>query len=158
MSTSNPCLPPPARISTHGGARADEHQNLPSAEAAFRRLTLLVGGYVAISAMTLVAILLLRRDAAAVNSAVWTRATIVALSASLTVTFTVLAARGSRRAYLRLRIVSAVMLAAIVVIITLPGTFPVWMKIEQGVCGVLLAGVCTVANGKSLRASFGATA
>ena len=158
MSTSNPCLPPPARISTRGGARADEHQNLPSAEAAFRRLTLLVGGYVAISAMTLVAILLLRRDAAAVNSAVWTRATIVALSASLTVTFTVLAARGSRRAYLRLRIVSAVMLAAIVVIITLPGTFPVWMKIEQGVCGVLLAGVCTVANGKSLRASFGATA
>ena len=155
MSTSNPCLPPPARISTHGGSRADEHQNLPSAEAAFRRLTLLVGGYVAISAMTLVAIFLLRCDAAAVNSAVWTR---VALSALLTVTFTVRAARGSRRAYLRMRIFSAVMLAAIVVIIALPGTFPVWMKIEQGVCGVLLLGVCLIGYGKGLRASFGARA
>ena len=57
-----------------------------------------------------------------------------------------------------MRIVSAVMLAAIVVIIALPGTFPVWMKIEQGVCGVLLLGVCLIAYGKGLRASFGARA
>lgn len=92
------------------------------------------------------------------NSAVWTRGTIVALSALFTLTFTVRATSGSCRAYLRLRIVSAVMLAAIVVIIALPGPFPVWMKLEQGLCGVLLAGVCTVANGKSLRALFGGTA
>ncbi len=43
-----------------------------------------------------------------------------------------------------------------VVIIALPGTFPLWMKIEQGVCGLLLIGVAVLVNGKHLRSSFGA--
>ena len=30
------------------------------------------------------------------------------------------------------------MLIAIAVIIALPGTFPLWMKLEQAVCGLLL--------------------
>ena len=58
--------------------------------------------------------------------------------------------------YLRLRIISIVMPAAMVVIIALPGTFPLWMKIEQGVCGLLLIGVAFLVNGKHLRSSFGA--
>ncbi len=119
-------------------------------------MKLLVSGYVGISALALVAIVLLRNNAAAVNSAVWTRGTIVAISAFLTFAFTVRAARGSRRAYLRLRIISAVMLVAIAVIIALPGTFPVWMKVEQGVSGLVLIGVTTVVNGKHLRARFAA--
>ena len=48
---------------------------------------------------------------------------IVAASALLTFAFAVRTARGSRRAYLRLRIASAIMLAAIVVIIAIPGSF-----------------------------------
>jgi hypothetical protein len=36
----------------------------------------------------------------------------------------------------RLRIVSAVVLVAIVVIIAPPGGFPLWLKIEQGGCGL----------------------
>ena len=157
VSAPNPCLPPRA-TSADRGSRAVGVPSCVRALAAFRRLKLLVCGYVAISTLTLIAIFLLRDDATAVNSAVWTRGTIVALSALFTLTFTVRATSSSRRAYLRLRIVSAVMLAAIAVIIALPGTFPVWMKLEQGLCGVLLAGVCTVANGKSLRALFGGTA
>jgi hypothetical protein len=46
------------------------------------------------------------------------------------------------------------MLVAIAVIIALPGTFPLWMKIEQGVCGLLLLGVVLVVNGKHLRSAF----
>ena len=98
----------------------------------------------------------LRDDAAEVNAAVWTRGVIVVASALLTLTFTVRAARGSRRAYLRLRIASAVMVVAIAVILALPGTFPLWMRIEQGVCGLLLLGVVVVVNGRRLRASFAA--
>lgn len=157
VSAPNPCLPPPA-TSADRGSRAVGVPSCVRALAAFRRVKLLVCGYVAISTLTLIAIFLLRDDATAVNSAVWTRGTIVALSALFTLTFTVRATSGSRRAYLRLRIVSAVMLAAIAVIIALPGPFPVWMKLEQGLCGVLLAGVCTAANGKSLRALLGRTA
>jgi hypothetical protein len=156
MSAVNPYTPPQANIPGRSVAIAEEDLNHPRTVTAFRRVKLLVSGYFGISLLSLVAIVLLRNNAAAVNSAVWTRGTIVALSAVLTFSFVVRAARGSRRAYLRLRIVSAVMVAAIAVIIVLPGTFPLWMKIEQGVAGLVLIGVAVIVNGRHLRSLFGA--
>ncbi len=126
----------------------------PRTRKAFRGTKLLVGAYLTLSVLTLAAIVLLRNDATIVNDAVWVRGTIVVASALLTLAFTTRAARGSRKAFLRLRIVSAVMLVAIVVIVALPGTFPVWMKIEQGVCGLLLLGVVLLVNGRQLRSEF----
>jgi hypothetical protein len=122
--------------------------------AAFRTAKLLTGCYLAISASTLVAVALLRDDAAAVNDAVWIRGIIVAVSALVTFLCAVRAARGDLGAYRRLRVISAVMVVAIAVIITLPGTFPVWMKIEQGVCGALLIGVLLAVGGRRVRAGF----
>ena len=106
--------------------------------------------------LTLVGVVLLRNHATVVNSAVWTHGTIVAASALLLFTFTVHAAGGSRRAYLRLRIASSVMVVAIAVIIALPGTFPLWMKIEQGVCDLILIGVLAIVNGRHMRSRFAA--
>ncbi len=40
------------------------------------------------------------------------------------------------------------MVVAIRVIIALPGTFPVWLKVEQGLCGLLLIGVVILANSR----------
>jgi hypothetical protein len=122
----------------------------------FSRVKALVGTYLGVSAATIVAVVLLRNDAAMVNAAVWIRSTIVLASALLTLSFVIRAARGSRRAFLRLRIVSAVMVIAIATIIALPGTFPTWLKIEQGVCGLLLLGVVALVNGKALRSAFAA--
>ena len=136
--------------------RTEEHQTRPRTQTALRSTKLLVGGYTAISVLALVAIALLRNHAAVVNSAVWTHGIIVAASALLLFTFTVRAAGGSRRAYLRLRIASSVMVVAIAVIIALPGTFPLWMKIEQGVCGLLLIGVVVIVNGKHMQSLFAA--
>jgi hypothetical protein len=133
-----------------------EHLNHPRSLTAFRSIRLLVGGYLGVSVLALLAIVLLRNNTAAVNGAVWIRGGIVVASALLTFTFAVRAGRGSRRAYLRLRIVSAVMVVAIAVIIALPGTFPLWMKIEQGVCGLILIGVVVVVNSKHLRLLFAA--
>ena len=48
------------------------------------------------------------------------------------------------------------MVAAIAVIIALPGTFPLWMKIVQGVCGLILLGVVVIVNGRRLRSLFAA--
>ena len=126
----------------------------PRSDSALRSVQLLVIGYVAISVLTLVAIIALRNHTTVVNDAVWTRGTIVVASSALTFLFARSAARGSRRGYLRLRIVSAVMLVAIVVIIALPGTFPLWMKGEQAVCGLLLLAVTLLVNGKHLRSVF----
>ena len=67
---------------------------------------------------------------------------------------TVRAARGSRAAYLRLRIISAVLVVAIAVIVALPGRFPLWMKAEQGVAGLLMVGVAVLVNGRGLRSLF----
>lgn len=128
--------------------------NHPRTLEVFRKIKILVSCYLGISALTLVAIVLLRNHAAEVNSAVWTRGIIVVLSALLTFCFTVRAARGARRAYLRLRIISIVMVVAIAVIIALPGAFPLWMKLEQGFCGVILTGVAVLVNGAHLRSLF----
>jgi hypothetical protein len=130
--------------------------NHPRTLTAFRSVTLLVGCYLGISVLSLLAIVLLRNNTAAVNAAVWTRGTIVVASALLTFVFTVRAARGSRRAYLRLRIVSAIMVVAIAVIVALPDPFPLWMKIEQSVCGLVLLGVVVIVNSKHVRSLFAA--
>src|SRR5206468_1821428 len=107
-----------------------------------------------LSLLTLAVIVLMRNHASVVNAAVWIRGTIVAASALLTMAFAARTARGSSRAYLRLRIVSAVMLVAIAVIVALPGPFPLWLKLEQSVCGLLLLGVVVVVNGRRLRSAF----
>jgi hypothetical protein len=127
-----------------------------STDRPLRNVRLLVGTYLTISVLTVVAIILLRDNTSMVNAAVWTRGTIVVASALLTTAFAARAARGSRRAFLRLRIVSAVMVVAIAAIISIPGTFPVWMKIEQGVCGLVLVGVVVLVNGRRMRSLFAA--
>lgn len=138
----------------HPAALSAEGLNDPRSLAAFRGAKLLAGGYLGISVLTLMAIAVLHSDAAVVNDAVWVRGTIVVASALVTFLCALRMARGSRGAYRRLRIISAVMVAAIAVIIALPGTFPEWMKVEQGVCGLALLGVVAVVNGKHLRALF----
>jgi hypothetical protein len=123
---------------------------------ALRTATILVGGYLAVSALTLVAIVLLQGDPAIVNVAVWVRGCFAAASAAVLLALAIRAERGSARAYLRVRIISVVIVVAIAAIILLPGTFPLWMKIEQGVCEVLLIGVVVLINRGHVRSQFAA--
>ena len=66
---------------------AEEHLNHPRSRTAFRSVQLLVGCYLSISVLTLVAIVLLRNHTAIVTPAVWIRGTIVVASALLTTSF-----------------------------------------------------------------------
>ncbi|MFC4907356.1 hypothetical protein [Actinomadura gamaensis] len=125
----------------------------PNHVTAFRRLKALVGLYTAVSVLTFAG-LVAYRDSSSVTQPVWVRISIVAVSSLILFALTLRASRGSRGAFRRVRILSTVMLAAIVVIVSLPGTFPVWMRIEQGVCGVFLLGVVAISNGRRLRAGF----
>jgi hypothetical protein len=129
----------------------------PRTAEAFRTIRRLLLAYLGVSVAALVAIVAMRNDAAEVNSAVWTRATIVAVTAVLMLLFAAKAAEGSRGAYRRLRIISIVTVVVIAVIIAAPGTFPVWLKIEQGLCGLIMAGVAVVSNQPGLRALFAAS-
>lgn len=128
----------------------------PRTTAAFRTVKLLAGGYLAISALAVVAIVLLRHHPAEVNPSVWTHGIVVAASALVAFGLAVRTARGSRRAFLRLRIASAVIVVAIAVIIALPGSFPLWMKAEQGVAGLLMLGIAVLVNRGHLRSLFAA--
>jgi hypothetical protein len=96
---------------------------------------ILVAGYLVLSVLTVVAVFLMRHHAGLVNPAVWVRTCIVASSAALMMSFVL------RNAKKRLRLVSTIMLVAIAVILAVPGDFPLWLKVEQAVCGLLLAGV-----------------
>jgi hypothetical protein len=140
----------------HPAAISAETQSHPPIRTAFRGTRLLVGSYLGISVLALAAIAVLRDHPAVVSSAVWIHGTIVVISALVMFTFTARASRGSSRAYLRLRLASVIMVAAIAVIIVLPGTFPLWLKIEQGVCGLILLGVVVIVNGKRMRSLFAA--
>ena len=126
----------------------------PVSRTLMRRVRVLVGGYVSLSVLTVVAIVLMRDHPDLVPPQVWVRGIIVAAAALLMALFVRQATRGSRRSYLRLRLTSGIMLAAIIVVIALPGDFPLWMKLEQGACGVLLLGVVALVNGRRLRSLF----
>ncbi|MBO3752384.1 hypothetical protein J5X84_40540 [Streptosporangiaceae bacterium NEAU-GS5] len=126
----------------------------PPVRAAFRGLRLLVAAYVAVSLLTLVAAFLMRGDHDLVTPTVWVRGVIVAAASLLMLAFVTGTARGHRPAYLRLRIASAAMVAAVVVLVSLPGFLPLWMRIEQGGCGLLLIGVVAIANAGRLRRLF----
>ncbi|MFD8787583.1 hypothetical protein [Kitasatospora sp. NPDC059599] len=126
----------------------------PDTRRAFRTVHRFVLAYLGLSVLTLVAAFALRDHPSVVTPAVWVRGTIVVLGAAVTLLLTVRAGRGSRGAFRRLRIISTVMLAAIVTIVVLPGVFPVWMKVEQGLCGLALLGVAVLVNGRHLRTLF----
>jgi hypothetical protein len=111
-----------------------------------RNVVWLTRGYVAVSLLTVVAAVVFRHDTTVVTPGVWIRGVIVAAASLLTLLFAVRAARGDRRMLRRLRVVTAVMPVAIVVIIVLPGTFPLWFKLEQGICGLLLLAVVVQLN------------
>lgn len=128
----------------------------PRPAAAFRKIKPLLAGYLGISVLAVAATALMRHNSAEVNSAVWTHGIIVAASALVAFTLAIVAARGSRGAYLRLRIISVVTVAAIAVIIALPGSFPVWMKAEQGVAGLFMIAVAVLVNGSHMRSLFAA--
>jgi hypothetical protein len=103
-----------------------------------RAVTWLVGAYVVLSGLTVVAIATFASVAPSlVNPQAWVRGIIVAVTSLLTFVFARRAAAGNARALLRLRIIVVVILVAIgavLFLVPLPG----WIIVEQIACGILL--------------------
>lgn len=114
----------------------------------------LVGCYLALCVLTLGAIVLLR-DTAAVTDTVWVRGAILAAVSVVTLLVAVRAVRDAGRALLRLRIIAAVQVVVIAVFVVLPGALPGWMRVEQGVCGLILIGVLVASSGLRARTPGG---
>ena len=114
------------------------------ATSAFRVVKWLVGAYLVLSMLTVAAIIIFAKIAPnLVNSYAWGRGIVVAATSILTFVFANRAAAGRPRALLRLRIVVAIILVAIVaVLFFLP--LPPWMIIEQAACGALLLATAVI--------------
>lgn len=90
-----------------------------------------------------------------VNWVVWLRGAVVAAASLVFMLVTRAAARGSRRAYSRMRWVAILAPIGIVAIIVAPDTgYPLWMKAEQAVIGVLIAIIAVILNRRSMRLAF----
>ncbi|WP_214327729.1 hypothetical protein [Nonomuraea sediminis] len=86
---------------------------------------------------------------------VWVRGGAVAAASAWLISLTGQARRGSRSAYLRIRWISMIAPLGIVLIIVAPDSgFPVWMKAEQGVVGLLLIAVAVLVNRPAVRQAY----
>ncbi|MBX6383601.1 MAG: hypothetical protein IRZ07_11630 [Microbispora sp.] len=116
----------------------------------------LLGLYAVVSVLTLVAIVVLSGNSDIVTDAVWVRGSILAVASLITFALGVSMARGSRSSYRRVQIIALAQVVAVIVIECLPGGFPLWFKMENGVCGTLLLIVVLVTVARSVREVFAA--
>jgi hypothetical protein len=125
---------------------------------AFRPVLILLWSFVGLSAAMVVFLAVLSAVGIGVDTAIWVRCSIVLGSSIVLLVFGIGAARGSRNALLRLRIVAPVVVAAVIVIVSIPGFLPGWVRVEQAVCGLIVLPVAIIANLPRTRALFRATA
>ncbi|WP_030678607.1 hypothetical protein [Streptomyces rimosus] len=124
------------------------------AQRAFRTAKMCVGVYGALSAAVLLTVVVLAATGHEVTSFMWGRSAGVLASAAVTYWLTVLAARGARWAYLRVRVISVVMPVVIVAIDLIPGALPAWFIAMQAVCALAIGATAFIVNGSELRAAF----
>ncbi|GAA4864326.1 hypothetical protein [Saccharopolyspora rosea] len=128
----------------------------PDAREKLHLARVLLGGYAAVSVLTLLAIVVFSGNPDIVTDAVWIRGSIIAVASLITFAIGVSMAKGSRSSYRRLQIIALAQVVAIIVIESVPGSFPVWFKIANGVCGALLITVVLLTFARTVRATFAA--
>ncbi|MEU7830008.1 hypothetical protein [Nonomuraea sp. NPDC049129] len=131
-----------------------ETTNHPGIQRAFGKAKILVAVYGALSAAVLITVAILAITGHTVTSFMWGRSAGVLASAAVTYWLTVLAARGARGAFLRVRIISIVMPVAIIGVDLIPGVTTAWFAMLQATCALAIAAVAFIVNGSRLRAAF----
>lgn len=131
------------------------HEPLAEARAArFRPFLVLLAAFVAVSLAMELVLVVQSVLGTSVDGAVWSRCSAVLASSIVLLLLTVGAARGSRTAWIRVRIISVVVVLAVIVIVSIPGFLPPWVRLEQGVCGGLVLPVAILVNLTRTRALF----
>ncbi|MFC9238821.1 hypothetical protein ACFTZK_20605 [Streptomyces decoyicus] len=128
--------------------------NHPDTQRAFDKAKFLVAAYGALSAAALVTVAVLALTGHTVTPFMWGRSAGVLASAAVFYWLTVLAARGARWAYLRVRILSVIMPLAIIAVDMIPGICPTWFAMVQATCALPLVVAAFISNGSGLRAAF----
>jgi hypothetical protein len=125
-----------------------------SLTTAFRPVLALLACYLLVSAATEAVLVGQSVAGIRVDGAEWTRCSIVLASAIAALLLAIAASRGHRTAFLRVRIISVVVVIGLGVVAAIPGFLPPWVRIEQAVCGLLLLPVAILVNLPRTRALF----
>jgi hypothetical protein len=114
----------------------------------------LLTAFLTISVATVIAVVAMRHHPDLVTPAVWIRTPLVASSGVVLLLLARRAIAGHRGSFRRLRIISMVVLVAIIAVVAWPGAFPVWLRIEQGVCGLFMLSVVIRTNLRVVRSAM----
>ncbi|WP_326824993.1 hypothetical protein [Streptosporangium sp. NBC_01756] len=130
------------------------HVNHPHTQQAFGRVKKLVAAYGALSVAVLIVVVILSVMGREVTSFMWGRTGGMFASAVVTYWLTVLASRGARGAYVRVRIISVIVPIAIIAIDSIPGALPPWFVAMQIAGALTLVPAAFIVNRSELRAAF----
>ncbi|MFP3466757.1 hypothetical protein [Leifsonia sp. SIMBA_070] len=122
--------------------------------SAFRPILILLSAFVGVSTVMEVLLAALTVSGVDVAIAIWIRCSLVLASSVLLLLFGIGAARGSRSSWVRLSIVAPVVVVAVIVIVSIPGFLPDWVRIQQALCGLLVLPVAILAVLPRTRALF----
>lgn len=125
-----------------------------STRAAFRPILILLTAFLSVSVAMEAALIVQSASGGDVATAVWIRCSLVLGSAVVLLLIARSAARGSRSSWLRLAIIAPVVVVAVIVIVSIPGFLPDWVRIEQAVCGALVLPAAILAALPRTRALF----
>jgi hypothetical protein len=130
------------------------HLNHPHTQRAFGKVKILVAAYGALSLAVLIVVVILSVKGSEVTSFMWGRTGGMFASAVVTYWLTVLASRGARWAYVRVRIISVIVPIAIIAIDSIPGALPPWFVVMQIAGALTLFPAAFIVNRSELRAAF----
>ncbi|MFE7118558.1 hypothetical protein ACFU99_24390 [Streptomyces sp. NPDC057654] len=128
----------------------------PQIQQTFGTARKFVAGYGALGVVVLVVDAVLAAAGKEPTAFMWGRTGGVLASAAVAYWLTGLAARGSRSAFLRVRIISVAVPVAIVAIDLIPGALPAWFIALQIAGAAVLAPTAFLLNGPAPRAAFAA--
>ena len=114
--------------------------------AALRPVLVLLTAFTGVSLAMLGVLIVQSTLGIAVDTAVWVRCSLVFASGVVMLLIARSASRGSRAAWVRIRIISPIVLVAVIVIVSIPGFLPDWVRVEQALCGLLVLPAAILLN------------
>ncbi|MGW7090160.1 hypothetical protein ACWGH2_42635 [Streptomyces sp. NPDC054871] len=130
------------------------HHDHPHTRRAFDTAKSSIKVYGALSAVALLAVIVVSSSGHMVNTLMWVRAVLLPVVAVLIYRMIVSASRGSRRAFERMSAVAVIMPIAIIGVDLIPGVCPPWYAVMQVVCMLPIIQVAFIIRGSALRAAF----
>jgi hypothetical protein len=126
----------------------------PTRLSAFRPMLVLLSAFVLVSVAMEAVLIVETLSGNAVDVAIWIRCSLVLGSSIVLLILAMFAARRSRPAWRRLSVIAPIVVVAVIVIVSIPGFLPDWVRVEQAVCGLLVLPVAIMLNLPRTRALF----